>query len=463
MKIIFLIINVILLSLINCSYYSKQLERKHLNNGKNINNKNKINFIQENTTELPLQSKDNITLSTDSQKFTVVQLTNRHDVQYFGDIYIGVPKKKLTVIFDTGSNILWIPSSKCDTCRQNSVRYNPLTSKTSENGNKIKSISFAIGYVEGELYSDTVSLNANRQFLKPFNGEISAEKFNFLSVNKEANLTGTSSDGVMGLGIYNEGDPYNSFIETLYNQQQINSPSFSFYILGVNNISRLYIGDILNNAYISKIFKNNKQECIVDSNSLYWECYPFQGIKLTNQKNDKNKTFNTNSSIIFDTGSSYTLIPKDDFMNIFEFLKLEHNCIINKDNQLLCQCISKDEFGKIEINFNENNKFVMDLNNMIELYKNSNYKCHFQITMEIFELNTWVLGDSALRKNLISFNTYERKISFIQNISGIIDDNKIAQNKWLNKTGSLLYSFIFWFIIIATIALLILFILYLIR
>ena len=265
----------------------------------------------------------------------------------------------------------------------------------------------------------------------------------------------------MGLGIYNEGDPYNSYIETLYNQKQINSPSFSFYLFGVNNISRLYVGDILNNVYIAKLFKDKKQECIVDSNNLYWECYPFKGIKLIN--NDKNKTFYTNSSIIFDTGSSYTLIPKNDFMAIFNFLKLDHNCMINIDNQLVCQCLKKNEFGKIEIHFDDKNKFVMNLNEMIEYYQNSNYQCHFQIIMELYDLNTWVLGDSALRKNLINFNMYERKISFIQNISGIIDDNKIAQNKWIYKNGSWFYTLLFWFIIIVTIGLLVLFILYLIK
>ena len=460
---IFLLINAILLSLISCSYYSKDLKRKYLNKNNNISCPYKAYLIQENSTKISPMTIENSTSSAPKRKFTVIELNNRHDVQYYGDIYIGIPKKRLTVIFDTGSNILWVPSSQCDTCRKNSVRYNPFISKTSESINKKKSISFAVGFVEGDLYTEAVSLNSQKSFFKPFKEELYAEKFNILSVNKEINLTGTSSDGVMGLGIYNEGDPYNSFIETLYNQKQINSPSFSFYLFGVNNISRLYVGDILNNVYISKFFKNNKQECIVDSNSLYWECYPFNGIKLTNLQGDKTQTFQTNSSIIFDTGSSYTLIPKNDFMTIFNFLNLDHNCFISKDNQLLCQCMSKDEFGKIEINFDEKNKFVMDLNNMIEFYSNSNYKCHFQINMEIYDLNTWVLGDSALRRNLMSFNIYERKINFVQNISGIIDDNKIAQSKWVNKGGSLFYSFVFWVIIIATIALLVLFILYLIR
>ena len=464
MKTIFLIINVILISLISCSYYSKKLGRNHHNKFNNITiDPNKTNLLQENTTEIPTQPKENGTLPSNTEKFSVIQLNNRHDVQYYGDIYIGIPKKKFSVIFDTGSDILWVPSSKCDTCRLNSIRYNPLISKTSENLNKLKSISFAIGYVEGDMFTDTVSLNSQKTFLKSFNNELSAEKLNILSVNKEINLTGTVSDGVMGLGVHDEGDPYNSFIETLYNQKQINSPSFSFYLFGVNNISRLYVGDILNNAYISKIFKNNKQECLVDSYALYWECYSYNGIKLTNHNNNKSRTFNTNSTFIFDTGSSYTLIPKGDFMHILNFLKLEHNCGVSKDNQLMCQCLSKNEFGKIEINFDEKNKFVLDLNNMIEYYRSYNYQCHFQINMEVYDLNTWVLGDSALRKNLISFNMYERKITFVQNISGIIDDNKIAQNKWINKAGSFLYTIIFWIVIIATVGLIILFLLYLLR
>ena len=460
MKIIFLVINVILLCLISCSYYSKSIERKNLNNCTNYKCQKQLILIQENSNQIQKSQQNNSVITpSETKKFAVLKLSNRNDVQYYGDIYIGIPKKKMTVIFDTGSNILWVPSNQCTTCRKDSVRYNPIVSKTSEKTNKSNSIAFAVGFVEGEIYSETVSLNSYESFLKSFNNELIAEKYKFLSVNKEMNLTGTISDGVMGLGIYNEGDPYNSFIETLYNQKQINEPSFSFYLFGVKNISRLYIGDILNNVYISKLFKNNKQECFVEKNDLYWKCHSY--FKLFNNNSDKIKTFNTNSSIIFDTGSSYTLIPKQDFMIIFNFLKLEHNCIISGENQLLCQCSSKNEFGKIELNFDNKNKFVINLNNMIEFYRNSKYQCQFQITMEIYDLNTWILGDSSLRRNLISFNMYERKISFIQNISGIIEDTKIGQSSWINKSGSLLYSFAYWFIILVTIGLIILFILHL--
>ena len=406
MKIINLI-NVLLIDFIFCSYYSKNIRRKILLN--NTNNNNKEISLNNNTTK---------------SKFTILELRNYKDVQYIGDIYIGTPSTQLSVIFDTGSNILWVPSSDCINCIKKANRYNSKLSSTSRETNITKSINYAIGFVEGNLCYDTVSLNQNKNF--------KVNDLLFLNVNDEQNLTGTVGDGVFGLGIYNEDNPHTSFIDSLYNQKQINEPAFSFYLMGVKNISKLYIGDILKNEYILNLFKNKVNECFVDSNALYWECIANGGIILSNKDKTKEKIYYTNASSIFDTGSSYTMIPKNDFDVIFNFLNLEHNCILNKYNELLCQCNDQKDFGKLEIIFNKNNKFVINFEKMINIVS-GNYKCHFQIVKEYYDLSFWVLGDSALRGNLISFNLYERKISFVQNISGIIDEKNISKSKWIKK------------------------------
>ena len=64
----------------------------------------------------------------------------------------------------------------------------------------------------------------------------------------------------------------------IYNQGKISAPSFSFYLLSnkdqivENNISRFYIGAILENDYINNLFKNKTKFCYLPGKNYYWIC-----------------------------------------------------------------------------------------------------------------------------------------------------------------------------------------------
>jgi len=118
---------------------------------------------------------------------------------YYGTVYIGTPEKPFKVIFDTGSNILWVPDVGCQGrgCETAAHRFAVsnsktavlLTAKDSEHTRK-QSISYGSGDLQGVEVMDTVRF-----------GPVAVPKVGFLVTTKCDSdvFIDIPFDGIMGM------------------------------------------------------------------------------------------------------------------------------------------------------------------------------------------------------------------------------------------------------------------------
>uniref|UniRef100_A0A7M4EU49 cathepsin E n=1 Tax=Crocodylus porosus TaxID=8502 RepID=A0A7M4EU49_CROPO len=91
-------------------------------------------------------------------------LINYLDVEYFGQISIGSPPQNFTVLFDTGSSNLWVPSIYCvsPACVRG-TQFHPSNSSTYNEVGTPFSIQYGTGSLTGIIGSDQVTV-INQQF-----------------------------------------------------------------------------------------------------------------------------------------------------------------------------------------------------------------------------------------------------------------------------------------------------------
>ncbi|XP_038675944.1 gastricsin-like [Scyliorhinus canicula] len=86
-------------------------------------------------------------------------LLNSLDTYYYGSITVGTPPQSFTVLLDTGSSNLWVPSVYCySTSCDNHAKFDPSQSSTFSSTGKSFSMSYGAGSLSGYFGYDTVTV-----------------------------------------------------------------------------------------------------------------------------------------------------------------------------------------------------------------------------------------------------------------------------------------------------------------
>ncbi|PKA62016.1 Aspartic proteinase oryzasin-1 [Apostasia shenzhenica] len=153
----------------------------------------------------------------------IVVLRNYMNAQYYGEIEIGTPPQKFTVIFDTGSSNLWVPSAKCYfsiACYFHS-KYKSSKSSTYKKNGKSAAIHYGTGSISGFFSEDNVSV-----------GDLVVKNQVFIEASREPSITllVAKFDGILGLGFQeiSVGDVVPIWYNML-DQGLVKIPVFSFW------------------------------------------------------------------------------------------------------------------------------------------------------------------------------------------------------------------------------------------
>mmetsp|Transcript_31203 Transcript_31203/g.41289 ORF Transcript_31203/g.41289 Transcript_31203/m.41289 type:complete len:627 (+) Transcript_31203:201-2081(+) len=341
-----------------------------------------------------------------------LNILNCDDVEYYGQIGLGMPVQYFEVIFDTGSSDLWVTSSQCthgDCATLNLNLYDSSASSTYQ----------AVGGAVSINYEDESSASGHKSSDQLTLGGVVVNNQRFAEITHREVYSCADADGIMGLGFDSLSEvsgptPFHNLI----NQGSLDEPVFSMY-LAHDSSGELMFGASNPNHY---------EDCLVDvpvSNihSGYWE------VTLQDVVTQDDESFFTRNSwqAIIDSGTSLVIGPYAEIGAILDYYDAE--CIYWDDwyqDYYDIDCLegaqSQDlDYGLIEcpggnlvdldpIFFQMHGMyFEVDSSNFLMVLEDTEW-CLFGFSTHTW--SKWILGDTFQLSYYSVFNYVEQKISF---------------------------------------------------
>ncbi|NXR15045.1 PEPA protein, partial [Semnornis frantzii] len=293
---------------------------------------------------------------------------------YYGNITIGTPGQVFTVIFDTGSANLWVPSIYCNSsaCKNHHL-FNPNMSSTYVSTNRSLSITYGTGSMTGVLGYDTVTV---------YEITITNQIFG-LSVTEPGDVfTYSPFDGILGLAYPSiSASGATPVFDNMIARNLVAKNLFSVYLSRNGADGSFILFGAIDSKYTSRGIV-----WIPLSAQTYWQVHM------------ESATVNFlpiaclgGCQAILDTGTSRVVVPKASLASIRFFLGAGPN------GQISCMTLFKPDI----VFHIHGNSFNLPASSYVIKQRDGSCVLGF----ESMEGNLWILGDVFLR---VYYSIYDR-------------------------------------------------------
>ncbi|KAH8555733.1 endopeptidase [Umbelopsis sp. PMI_123] len=319
-----------------------------------------------------------------------VPLSNYMNAQYYGEIEIGTPGQKFSVVLDTGSSNLWVPSTHC-----NSIacflhrRYDSTKSSTwKENGTDF-AIQYGTGSLEGFISNDVLKI-----------GDLKVNHQDFGESTKEPGFTFALGrfDGILGLGydrisVKGVVPPFYNII----NKKLVEEPVFSFWLNdaqdGEENGGEMIIGGVDSKHFNGDIHWSDVRR------KGYWEI-ELEDVKFGGDSIDIDPV-----GAAIDTGSSLIALPSD----LADMLNKELGGKKNFAGQYVIDCGTVKNLPEFCLQFNGKD-FCLDPEDYVLQVQDQCISGFMGLDIPAPAGPLWIVGDVFLRKYLSVYDLGNNRV-----------------------------------------------------
>jgi hypothetical protein len=262
--------------------------------------------------------KDKIALANSMLGLDEEPLKDYTDTEYAGEVDIGTPAQKFSVVMDTGSANLWVASDKCTTktsCK-GKTEFVESKSSTYKSSTQKFSIQYGTGSCSGTIGYDTVCIAGVCVEQQPFGDATSLAAF----------FTDQPMDGICGLAFQSLAvDRVIPPVLNMIQQNLLDNPWFTVWMTSEGNVQGTNGGQITLGDYDTD-HCSSTCDWVPLSSATYYE-FILDGYKVdtsssskavaaTNPRVPSRRRRATGSAAISDTGTSLIAGPSEDIDTI---------------------------------------------------------------------------------------------------------------------------------------------------